>query len=87
MNRSTIEEKVEIVNLKNQGNRLAEMRALMKILTGLFTSRAYIGIDRVLNGTNTNYTESTMIHVTAKAAAHIAERGGDLTLYSKTLSG
>jgi len=31
--------------------------------------------------------ESIMIHVTAQAAAFIAERGGDLTLYSKTLSG
>jgi len=27
-----------------------------------------------------------MIHVTAKAAAYIAERGGNLTLYSKILS-
>jgi hypothetical protein len=30
--------------------------------------------------------ETTMIHVTAKAAAYAAERGGDLTLYSQTLS-
>jgi len=27
-----------------------------------------------------------MIHVTPRAAAYIAERGGDLTLYSQTLS-
>jgi hypothetical protein len=33
-----------------------------------------------------NDWESTMIQVTAKAAAHIVERGGNLTLYSKTLS-
>jgi hypothetical protein len=32
------------------------------------------------------FAEETMIRVTAKAAAYIAERGGNLTLYSKTLS-
>jgi hypothetical protein len=31
--------------------------------------------------------ESNMIRVTSKAAAYIAERGGNLTIYSKTLSG
>jgi hypothetical protein len=30
--------------------------------------------------------EAGMIHVTAKAAAYIAARGGNLTLYSQTLS-
>jgi hypothetical protein len=30
--------------------------------------------------------ETSMIRVTAKAAAYILERGGDLTLYSKVLS-
>jgi hypothetical protein len=42
---------------------------------------------RRADGTNPNEPEATMIHVTAKAAAYIAARGGDLTLYSKTLSG
>ena len=31
--------------------------------------------------------EVKMIHVTSKAAAYIVEHGGNLTLYSKTLSG
>jgi len=34
-----------------------------------------------------NDQEPNMIRVTSKAAAFIAERGGYLTLYSKTLSG
>ena len=42
---------------------------------------------RRADGTNPNEPEATMIHVTAKAAAYIAARGGDLTLYTKTLSG
>jgi hypothetical protein len=31
--------------------------------------------------------EAKMIRVTPKAASYIAERGGDLTLYSKILTG
>jgi hypothetical protein len=31
-------------------------------------------------------TEKTMIRVTAKAVAYIAERGGNLTLYSKVIA-
>jgi hypothetical protein len=42
---------------------------------------------KIVNRKNPNEPEATMIHVTAKAAAYIAARGGDLTLYSKTLSG
>jgi hypothetical protein len=33
-----------------------------------------------------NDREASMIHVTPRAAAYIAERGGDLTLYSQALS-
>jgi hypothetical protein len=33
-----------------------------------------------------NQTEKTMIRVTPKAVAYIAERGGNLTLYSKILA-
>jgi hypothetical protein len=33
------------------------------------------------------HLETNMIQVTSKAAAYIAEHGGNLTLYSKTLSG
>jgi len=35
---------------------------------------------------NSSDLETNMIHVTAKAAVYIAERGGNLTLFSKTLS-
>ena len=34
-----------------------------------------------------NNQEQNMIRITSKAVAYIAERGGNLTLYSKTLSG
>ena len=37
--------------------------------------------------THENNQEPNMIRVTSKAAAYIAEHGGTLTLYSKTLSG
>jgi hypothetical protein len=33
------------------------------------------------------HREPNMIRITSKAAAYIAERGGNLTLYSKTLPG
>jgi hypothetical protein len=32
------------------------------------------------------FTEGAMIRATARAIAYIAERGGHLTLYSKTLA-
>jgi hypothetical protein len=40
----------------------------------------------VLTAHETNQ-EPNMIRITSKAAVYIAERGGNLTVYSKTLSG